>query len=418
MGHPLHRSFLVSCFAIVFFLWIGVIGPEKVVTIETTAPTTATLEPSVVSPLLMQRIDIGEPALHIPMPDPVRGIYLTGWTAGTTKGMTHALSLFGEDSMLNAVVVDIKDATGRLSYEPLDEALAATGIGTKRISNLKGVIDEFHKRNIYVIGRLTVFEDPFFSKLHPEETYKDTRTGLPWTNFKGLTWVRANSDLVRTHVAAIARDAYAQGFDEIQLDYVRFPSDGEMKYLDLSSFTKNKNETMAEFFAALYGELGPLGIPMSADVFGLTMSNDEVGIGQKTTLIAPLVDKLSPMLYPSHFWNGTYGIAVPAAEPYKVIYKSLSDGIAKLDKIGIDKSKLRPWFQDFDLVGVKYTPELVRAQIIAAQDLGIDSWLMWDPRNIYTKEVYMLEDTATVSMEPEVGLEPTTTRLQNGSSTN
>lgn len=104
-------------------------------------------------------------------------------------------------------------------------------------------------------------------------------------------------------------------------------------------------------------------------------------------LIAPYVDALAPMIYPSHFWNGTYGIPVPAKEPYTVISKSLSDGIAKLAAVGIEKEKLRPWLQDFDLLGVAYTPEMVRAQIQAAGDVGIESWMLWDPRNIYTEEV-------------------------------
>jgi hypothetical protein len=361
------------------------------------------LESSATLPVIEEQIaapPVADMPLHVPAPYPLRALYSTGWTAGTATRFTRLLSLY-DDSILNAVVLDIKDATGRLSYEPLDEGLKATGVGTKRIKDLKSVIDEFHTRGIYVIGRLTVFEDPFFSALHPEETYKDTRTGLPWTNDKGHTWLRADSIKTRDHVTAIARDAYAQGFDEINLDYVRFPSDGPLAYLDMTGFTKSKAETMEDFFVAMRQEL--VGIPLSADVFGLTMSaSDDVGIGQKAVLIAPEVDALSPMVYPSHFWNGTYGIPVPASEPYKVVYKALSDGIKKLEAAGMDKSKIRPWLQDFDLVGVAYDAEKVRAQIQAAHDLGIESWMMWDPANNYTAEVYK---------EPEVGLEPTTTRL-------
>lgn len=398
--HPI----AVLAFFVTFALLVETVGPSHVVPRDALLVEPPALAPSVTLPVIEEQIAVPlvSTPTHIEMPQAVRGIYLTGWTAGTPSRLTHALSLF-DQSVLNTVVIDIKDATGELSYEPLDPILAATGVGTKRIRDLKGVIEEFHSRGIYVIGRLAVFEDPFFAKLHPEETYTDTRTGLPWTNFKGLTWLRADSLLVRQHIVAIARDAHAQGFDEIQLDYVRFPSDGELKYLDLSGFTKSKNETIQDFVRGVYEELAPLGIPLSADVFGLTMSNDDVGIGQKTALIAPVVDYLSPMLYPSHFWNGTYGIPVPAAEPYKVIYKSLSDGIQKLEAIGIDKSKLRPWLQDFDLGGVQYTADLVQAQIQAAQDLGIDSWMMWDPRNDYTDEVYKIEKG---EVEPEVGLEP------------
>ena len=389
--HRRHHWFVLIAFFFTFALCIETVGPSH------TIPSVPTLQrveltPSVVTPIIEEQIAaplIAPLPVHVPMPDPLRAIYLTGWSAGTPTRLTKALALF-EDSVLNAVVIDIKDATGKLSYEPLDPELQATGVGTKRIRDLKGVIDEFHSRGIYVIGRLTVFQDPFYAKLYPEETLRDTRTGLPWADYKGIQWLRPDSEVVRAYVAAIARDAYAQGFDEINLDYVRFPSDGPLAYLDMTGFTKSKAETMQDFFVAIDQDLD--GIPLSADVFGLTMSaNDDVGIGQKATLIAPSVDAIAPMLYPSHFWNGTYGIPVPAAEPYKVIYKSLSDGIKKLEAAGIDKSKIRPWFQDFDLVGVPYTAELVQAQLQAAYDLGINSWMMWDPRNEYTDEVYTRE---------------------------
>jgi hypothetical protein len=378
----------VIAFFVTFTLFVDTVGPNA--RVETISE--AKIEPAVVIPIIEEQVAVAliPERTHLATPDSVRAIYLTGWSAGTPKRLTKALELF-EDSVLNAVVIDIKDATGKLSYMPLDPALVATGAGTKRISNLKGVIDEFHKRGIYVIGRLTVFQDPLYATLYPSETFLDTRTGLPWTDNKGIKWLRPDSSMTREYASAIARDAYAQGFDEINLDYVRFPSDGPLQYLDLSGFAKNKSDTMQDFFVAINEDLE--GIPLSADVFGLTMSaNDDVGIGQKAVMIAPSVDALAPMVYPSHFWNGTYGIPVPAEEPYKVIYKSLSDGIKKLETAGIDKSKIRPWLQDFDLLGVEYTAELVRAQIQAVYDLGIDSWMMWDPRNEYTEEVYKMEE--------------------------
>lgn len=390
MERPHHTHWIaLITFFLVLTLLVETVGPDTR-TLGTTPADTA-MQTSVHTPELTQGIDAPTDAsiMHVTTPDPLRGIYLTGWSAGTASRLTHVLSLF-DDSVLNAVVIDIKDATGKLSYEPLDSTLKATGVGSRRIRDLAGVIAEFHARGIYVIGRISVFQDPFYAPLHPEETLHDTRTGLPWTDYKGIAWLRPDSIAVRDYVSAIAHDAYAQGFDEINLDYVRFPSDGPLKYLDLSGFAKPKAETMQDFFVAMRESLGD--IPFSADVFGLTMSaRDDVGIGQKAALIAPSVDALAPMVYPSHFWNGTYGIPVPAAEPYKVIHKSLSDGIAKLAAIGIDKSKLRPWFQDFDLVGVHYTPELVQAQIEAAHDLGIESYMMWDPRNVYTAEVYKVE---------------------------
>lgn len=404
----------IICATIAFFVFVGVVGTDR--SIQTGATIGSAFEEPVSIPAFEQSMasesvahtTVGDGS-HVATPEPLRGIYLTGWTAGTPARLTKALKLFEGDSILNAVVIDIKDATGRLSYQPVDSALLDIGVGTNRITDLSSVIETFHQRGIYVIGRLTVFQDPFYAAKYPSEALTDIRTGLVWRDYKGIAWLRPNSKAVAEYTATIARDAYAQGFDEINLDYVRFPSDGELKYIDLSMLTKNKAETMQDFFRSIRAQLAE--IPLSADVFGLTMSaRDDVGIGQKAVLIAPEVDALAPMLYPSHFWNGSYGMAVPAEKPYEVIYRALSDGIAKLDAVGIDRSKIRPWFQDFDLLGVPYDAAKVRAQIQAAADLGVYSWMMWDPRNDYTDEVYILE--------PEVGLEPTTTRLQNGSSTN
>ncbi len=380
-------------FVITFLLLVGSIGPEKVVHIDTSGQIATGLESSVVTPTFEDGIahsTTGASAVHIALPQTVRGIYITAWTAGTPKRLVNILSMY-DNSILNAVVIDIKDASGRISYQPLDGTLAATGVGTKRISNLPAVIEQFHQRGIYVIGRISVFQDPYHAQLHPTDTFTDIQTGEVWNDYKGIAWLRPDSVNVREYTEAIARDAYTQGFDEINLDYVRFPSDGDLKAIDLSGLTKSRAEVMQDFFVGISSSLRSEGIPVSADVFGLTMSaSDDVGIGQKVALIAPHVDALAPMVYPSHFWNGTYGIAVPAEEPYKVIYKSMSDGIAKLASAGVDMRVLRPWLQDFDLVGVPYGSDKVAAQIQAAHDLGIDSWMLWDPANTYTQSVFKL----------------------------
>lgn len=388
-----HRRqyFFAAFFALAFVFSSGTIAPDAPFdrpqdVVQETVPTE--IPPVVPTPEVVVSIPTVAQSTHQPTPDPLRGIYLTGWTAGTTKGLNRAFTLIDE-AAINAVIIDIKDATGRLSYQPQDSELIASGVGTNRIRDLSGLIAQLHARGVYVIGRLTVFQDPFYAQSHPEDTFTDTRTGALWTDYKNIAWLRPDRETVWDYTAAVARDAYAQGFDEINLDYVRYPSDGPLQFIDLTHMTKSKAEVIADFFVGMDQRLRQEGIPVSADVFGLTMSaKDDVGIGQKAVLIAPSVDALAPMLYPSHFWNGTYGIPVPAKEPYKVIYKSLSDGIAKLAAAGIPKEKLRPWFQDFDLLGISYTPDMVRAQIDAARDLGINSWMMWDPRGYYRIDAY------------------------------
>lgn len=324
--------------------------------------------------------------LHLPMPSVLHGIYLTSWSAGSQQTMDRIYKLIDSTSV-NAVVIDIKDATGRISYQPLDPELLTLGVGTNRIRNLSKVISSLHERNIYIIGRIAVFQDPFYAKLHPEDAFVDNRTGGIWHDYKGIAWLRPDSQNVWDYHVRIASDAYMQGFDEINMDYVRFPSDGEISYIDKSTQIQTKADTIRSFFQYIDPLLRGQGMVLSADLFGLTMSaNDDLGIGQKLEYIAPYVDIVAPMVYPSHFGSGSYGIAKPAENPYEVIRHSMSYGIKKLAVIGIGVEKLRPWLQDFDL-GAIYSPTMVADQIRASEELGLKSWMLWDPRNSYTQEV-------------------------------
>lgn len=347
--------------------------------------------------LIQQSIDgpVSDPVLppaasvvsHVPTPSSVNAVYVSGWSAGTRSSMDHIYSLL-TGGKLNAVVVDIKDASGRLSYEPHDASLLASGVGTRRIASLPALIAMLHSKGIYVIGRVAVFQDPYYAAAHPEDALHSLTTGEIWRDDKDIAWLRADSTDVWHYTEAIAEDAYAQGFDEINLDYVRFPSDGNLSAIDETTFVKNKEDTIADFFTDEDNTLrGQYHIPLSADIFGLTMSaNDGMGIGQKLELIAPHVDYVCPMVYPSHFADGSYGFKHPAEYPYNIIHASLTNGIAKLKAINLPATAIRPWLQDFSL-GTVYTPDMVQAQITATNDVGLSSWLLWDPRNIYTSSV-------------------------------
>jgi len=325
---------------------------------------------------------------HQPIPESVKGIYVSGWVAGTTTSMNRIMALLDTTSA-NTVIIDIKDATGRLSYQPLAPELQKLGVGTNRIKDLEVLIKQLHDKQIYVIGRVAVFQDPYFAIKNPDSAFKDIRTGLAWHDNKGLAWLRTNDQATWDYTVSIARDAYSQGFDEINLDYVRFPSDGLLAYLDKTQIIKSRPETVRDFFVYMDEKIRKeSGIPLSADIFGLAASaTGDLGIGQILEYIAPHVDYVAPMVYPSHFAKGSYGIADPASAPYGVIYRSMSDAVKKMIAIGEDPHKLRPWLQDFDL-GAVYTVELVRAQITATADAGLDSWMMWDPRTVYTKDAF------------------------------
>jgi hypothetical protein len=203
----------------------------------------------------------------------------------------------------------------------------------------------------------------------------------------------ASSEKVWDYVNTIAEEAHKVGFDEINFDYIRFPSDGNMQDVRYTlSDGKNRQEVLESFFKYTHARLKPQNITISADIFGMTtVTTDDLGIGQVLEKTLPYFDYVCPMVYPSHFPENWAGIANPAENPYAVIKKSMEQAVRRTEAMGESKEKLRPWLQDFDL-GATYTPELVEAQITAIYELGLDSWLMWDPRNTYTIEAFKIKN--------------------------
>lgn len=341
---------------------------------------------------IQEQNSLKQTTLHIETPTDVRGIYFTGWAAGSPSYQRRMLELV-RDTNVNSVVIDIKDATGRLSYIPDDITLQTIGSGQARIKDIKGLLQQLHKEGIYVIGRVAVFQDPYFVKKYPEYGVlrKSDQTTL-WQDNKGIRWLDANEENVWNYVVSIADDAYNQGFDEINFDYVRFPSDGNMHDI---YFPKSdgllKKDVIKNFFSYLRDHTKDKGYKISADVFGMTTTaTNDMGIGQDFSDIMSFVDYICPMIYPSHYGPLSFGFKNPAEFPGEVVNKALVGAIEKAKATGQDPKKIRPWLQDFDL-GARYTKELVSAQIESSEALGITSWFMWDPKNIYTKDAFKKE---------------------------
>lgn len=332
---------------------------------------------------------------HIKTPQPMKAIYMTSWVAGTPSLRQKVIKIVDETEV-NAVVIDIKDDTGKVSFLIENEPFASLGSSENRIPDIKELISDLHSKNIYVIGRISTFQDPYLIKKWPEEAVKTASDkNVLWRDRKGIGWFDAGSEKVWGYVTALAHESYNVGFDEINFDYIRFPSDGNMKdiYFPYSE-GKSKSDTLESFFKHIDQEFrkSENPIPISADLFGMVTTNtDDLGIGQVLERAAPYVDFIYPMVYPSHFpdtWNG-YGN--PAEKPYEVIKITMDSASAKLKAIGENPDKIRPWLQDFNL-GATYTAEMVRAQIKATYDAGLTSWLIWDPRNIYSKNAFLLEE--------------------------
>lgn len=332
---------------------------------------------------------------HLPTPKPVKALYLTSWAAGTPSLRDHVIGLV-ESTEANAVVIDIKDYSGTIAFEVDDKKLMASGVIEKRIPNIKELIADLHAKDIYVIGRISTFQDSFLVEHKPHLAVKRASDGKIWRDRKGIAWLDPGSKEVWDYVVSIAEASHAVGFDELNFDYIRFPSDGNMKDIAYDFYDeekKTKSQQLKEFYAYLTKELDHLDAPLSADLFGMTTTNsDDLGIGQILEDALTYFDYVGPMVYPSHYpatWNG---LAKPADNPYKVIKWAMEGAILKAENVAsttgmsatTTKNKLRPWLQDFDL-GAVYTKDMVRAQMQATYDVGLDSWMLWDPSNKYTK---------------------------------
>ncbi len=323
-------------------------------------------------------------ASHLDTPSQVKGLYMSSWVAGTPSFRQKLINLI-DTTELNAVVIDIKDSTGVIAFPVNDPELKKYASDSTRISDIDSFIATLHQKGIYVIGRVSTFQDPEMVKSHPELAVKRASDGGIWKDRKGISWIDAGAKANWDYLVLIGKEAYSRGFDEINYDYIRYPTDGNMKDISYPfSNGKVKHQVISEFFAYVAKGLKPTGAKVSADLFGLTtVATDDVGIGQVLEDALASFDYVAPMVYPSHFYPGTDGYKNPADYPYEIVKYSMSGGVAKAETASSSPSKLRPWLQAFDL-GATYTPAMIRSQIQATYDVGLNSWMLWDAANKYT----------------------------------
>jgi len=306
--------------------------------------------------------------------------------------------------LINGVVIDIKDVTGRVAFDTV--VPEATWYGSKQVilQDVEGLVDRLQAEGLYVIARMTVFSDPRLAATRPEVAVHSASEltqagGLPsaqtlWRDRRGLAWIDPASLAAWQYNVAIARDAWQRGFDEINFDYIRFPSDGPLSdmWFPLWQGIGPRHETTRQFFAYVREEMGEAVI--SADLFGLsTVNRDGLGIGQVIEDALEYFDYVCPMIYPSHYARGFRGLENPAEHPYEVVSYSMVAAGRRLAAMGERaRARLRPWLQDFDL-GADYTPEMVYAQIHATREaLGPEysGFLLWNPRNTYQEQALEL----------------------------
>jgi len=337
---------------------------------------------------------------HLATPDPLKGIYMTSWAAGNKKFRDEIIDIL-DNTEINAVIIDVKDYSGRISFPVENPELVRIGAAQNRIPDIKEFIRTLHEKNVYVIARISSFQDSYLINVHPEWAVK-TSDGRVWQDYKGVKWLDAGAQPVWDYLVAIGKQSYEYGFDELNFDYIRYPSDGNLDDIVYSwSNGRTRREVMRDFFLYLREQLASTPVPISADLFGLTTSaTDDLGIGQFLTDALPYFDYVAPMVYPSHFSTGYLGLNKPAEHPYDVIKFSMSTAMKRTIAASSSPEKLRPWLQAFDL-GATYTPAMVRAQIQATNDIGLSSWMLWDAANTYDKDALLPKNSSVATSSDE-----------------
>lgn len=322
----------------------------------------------------------------------VKGIYMTGNTVALDSRFKSLVELV-KTTELNAVVIDVKDDEGLMTYSSQVPNVVFAGANKNvRIKDIDAVMKTLKANDIYPIARIVTFKDRRAGDKFAQLAVK-SKNGSIWRDRHGTSWLNPYNREAWDYVVSIAEEAVTKGFKEIQFDYVRFPTDGNVKMIDYGASAQNttKAQAIAEFLAYARQRLNNKGVVVSADVFGLvTTATDDMYIGQQLEPLAQSVDVLCPMVYPSHYGKGNYGVAEPDFEPYKIVHRSISEGKARIDSLNAsNKARLRPWLQDFTASYLPryqhYGPAQVRAQIKATYDSGVSEWILWNAGNHYTK---------------------------------
>lgn len=390
----------LAIFLIILFFVISIRGYSFEVVLENPVHTTA-----IAGDVVSEKVAIPPPAIHVDTPDSVKAIYMSACVAATPSFRDSLVSLV-DATELNTIVIDVKDFSGTISF---DSGLAGDKGDGCRVNDLKDFIQVLHEKEIYTIARVTVFQDPFYANLHPELAVKTkTDKNKVWSDRKGNHFIDVGAKPYWDYVVNIARASYEIGFDEINFDYIRFPSDGNMQdiYFPYSNdeivadSVNGRANALESFFSFLKNEMDEVGVVTSADLFGMTTtaeSSFDLNIGQVLERALPYFDYVAPMVYPSHYPANFNGWKDPNDYPgplIKFVMQGAVDKVAVLENatttpatvqehVSIDQ--LRPWIQDFDYGG-DYDAIDVRAQIDAAYAVGLDSWMLWAPSNRYTRE--------------------------------
>jgi hypothetical protein len=338
-----------------------------------------------------------------------RGLYAPA-SVFEGAGRLDAMLALIDQSEVNAMVIDVKETGGWLYYDTnLPEAATSGALMDNPIISLEELLPALRERGIYTIARVVVMKDNTLGRARPELAVRNTGTGEPWTDWGGGVWLDPGNPGVAEYVAAIAGDLAAKGFDEVQLDYIRFYSDGpyELAETNLPHTQSFRLPTIQRVMRVISDELAWTRTFLAADVFPIAfIASDDQGIGQRPEVIMPYVDYFSPMVYPSHYYPGVFDVAEPNEAPYVMIDRTLE--IMNGQAAGLPL-RIRPWIQDFGYGPFRaYTATDVRAEMQAVADNGGAGWMIWNAAAVFTRAALGPpiegEDYALVTAaDPELG---------------
>ncbi|WP_320053613.1 putative glycoside hydrolase [uncultured Acetobacteroides sp.] len=335
--------------------------------------------------------------------EPVKGLYLSGWSAGNPSVLRHFVELANRTE-INAYVIDVKEDDGRLSYPSQVKEVNKIGSWVKKYDPAT-IIAELHRNHIRAIGRIVCFKDPILPVKRPDLALKD-RSGKVWKDNDGMPWLNPYNKGCWRYLVSIAKEAVALGFDEIQFDYVRFTQNGDLSTVDFGRSKQPRYAAINGFLAYARQQLPH--VVLSADVFGIICESagDTEGIGQYLELVGKDMDFLSPMIYPSHYACGQevneVAFPIPDLDPYGVVYNALCKTRSRVAPVKGYRATIRPYLQDFTASYLKpgtfqtYGAEQVRQQIKAVYDAGYQSWLFWNINGEYSEAAFLPKAAATL----------------------
>jgi len=354
-------------------------------------------------------------------PVKVKGIYVSAYVAGTKARMDELIQLLDETE-LNAVVIDVKDDNGRVTFAMDSPQAQAIGACENYIPDIEELSRTLKEHGIYMIARIPAFRDPYLAEAKPEWCLK-LADGSVFRDRNKLAWVNPYKEEVWDYLVEIGKKAGEAGFDEIQFDYIRFCTEKGMDQVVFDpeeTKGRSRQDIILEFVRYAYEELRKEGLFVSADVFGAVIGGgqDAETVGQEYSAMAAELDYICPMIYPSHYADGNFGLEHPDTQPYETILAALGDSAEDLSTVwdvGGTTGTVRPWLQAFTASYLKtyipYGPEQIRQQIQAVYDAGCEEWILWnasvryDSGGLLTEEQGQAEaaarEAAAQNMQPE-----------------